>query len=394
MEDAIVKSGDVDDVKARIMEVERLRAWIKSNIQCSKDEQDSVTSKIVETVSSWCDLSKINKKTLAKLTSLSDGVWMDDFCSQVNQLFDEKRILRELHDILIAPLLSSLQGASELLIVPHKDLFFVPWAALMDQQQTYLVQSFTLRVAPSLRTARMKTRASMSSAGPKKLCIVGDPYPNSVGPLPHALEEARELQARCEDKARFERVVLVTGEEAKKHAVMEALRGSQWVHLACHGKLEKNSLVVSSSDEQEEDLSMEEVQSANLGLAVGSSVVLSACNTGRGSIKGEGVIGIARGFLAAGASATLVSLWSIEDSSTRQLMDRLYTNLEEGRTLAEALRLAMLSVANLDLEAVQGSDRGLLTSRRKEERSARSWAGFVVVGGSTKFPDSSMPGPV
>ncbi|EKX48504.1 hypothetical protein GUITHDRAFT_162382 [Guillardia theta CCMP2712] len=377
MEDAIVKSGDVVDVKARLLETEGLQSWIRSHVQCSEEEHAAVTTKMAEAVKTWLDLSKISKRRLKDITSLPEGGWMDSFCSQVKELFDEDSILRELYDVLVAPLSSSLHGRTEILLLPHKELFFVPWAALLDQQQNYLVQSFTLRVAPSLKTARMKSRGLLASSdGPKRICIVGDPHPNSVGPLPFALEEARELQARCGDKERFQEVVVVTGEEANKSAVVEAMRGSHWVHLACHGKLEKNSLVVSSRDERHEDLSMEEIQSASLGLAAGSSVVLSACNTGRGSVKGEGVIGIARGFLAAGASATLVSLWSIGDSSTKELMDRMYMSLEEGQDLAQALRIAMLSLARLDM-VDRGADRGRVKSRAPEKKSARSWAGVL-----------------
>jgi CHAT domain-containing protein len=68
-------------------------------------------------------------------------------------------------------------------------------------------------------------------------------------------------------------------------------------------------------------------------MRVGSTVVLSACNTGRGEIKAEGVLGLARGFLSAGAAAAVVSLWSVEDGSTASLMEHMYTQIAQGTTV-------------------------------------------------------------
>jgi len=81
---------------------------------------------------------------------------------------------------------------------------------------------------------------------------------------------------------------------------------------------------------------------ASLRLGAGSTVVLSACNSGRGEILAEGVVGLARAFLFAVAAATVVSLWSVDDGSKAALMKQMYKHLEDGRTTAQALQLAML----------------------------------------------------
>jgi CHAT domain-containing protein len=88
-------------------------------------------------------------------------------------------------------------------------------------------------------------------------------------------------------------------------------------------------------------------------------VVLSACDTGRGRITGDGVVGLSRSFLAAGAAAVVMSLWSIPDGPTADLMLAFYTALSQGHSPPAALRQAMLRT-------------------RQNHPAAAAWAGFVV----------------
>jgi CHAT domain-containing protein len=117
---------------------------------------------------------------------------------------------------------------------------------------------------------------------------------------------------------------------------------------------------------------MDDVQ-GSVCMGVGSTVVLSACNSGRGGIRAEGVMGLSRGFLFAGAAATVVSLWSVYDGSTAALMKQMYKHLKDGRTTAQALRLAMLH---------------LLKESGRDSRWRRPlyWAAFLVVGANTRLP--------
>jgi CHAT domain-containing protein len=73
-------------------------------------------------------------------------------------------------------------------------------------------------------------------------------------------------------------------------------------------------------------------------------VVLSACNTGRGKITGDGVIGLSRSFLLAGASSTLVSLWYIPDESTANLMTEFYRNVQDNPNKAQSQRQATIAM--------------------------------------------------
>ena len=123
-------------------------------------------------------------------------------------------------------------------------------------------------------------------------------------------------------------------------------------------------------------LKMNEVQGSEketgIQLGAGATVFMSACNTARGKITANGVVGLGRGFQMAGAAAVVVSLWSVDDASTAALMEQTYRHLVEGLTVPQALRLAMLHL-----------------SRRVEWKRPMHWAGFLVMGASTRLASPS-----
>ncbi|NJS09449.1 MAG: CHAT domain-containing protein [Microcoleus sp. CSU_2_2] len=90
-------------------------------------------------------------------------------------------------------------------------------------------------------------------------------------------------------------------------------------------------------------------------------VVLSACNTGRGTISGDGVLGLSRSFITAGVSSIVVSLWLVPDAPTAELMAEFYRQLQQNSDKAVALRQAMLA-----------------TMRQHPQPS--NWAAFTLIG--------------
>ena len=90
-------------------------------------------------------------------------------------------------------------------------------------------------------------------------------------------------------------------------------------------------------------------------------VVLSACQTGLGEISSDGVAGLSRAFLYAGASSLIVSLWSVSDEVTQDLMVKFYEELSRDGNKARALRAAQLATM-------------------KKYPHPKDWAGFVLVG--------------
>jgi CHAT domain-containing protein len=133
---------------------------------------------------------------------------------------------------------------------------------------------------------------------------------------------------------------------------------------------------------------MDEVQ-RSMRMGAGSTVVLSACNSGRGKIRAEGVVDPARGFLFAGATATVVSLWGVHDGSSAALKKQMYKHLEDGRTTAQALGIAMLHLLRGPAESWRDSrwrrDSRLVIVPRGRRRPLY-WAVFLVLGANTHLP--------
>jgi len=364
----------------------------------------------------WQDLETVKSREQLKEIGVMDATarrLLSSFLSeQISRLFSEEHILRALYSLLIAPIAHVLlpdetqsSSASELLIIPHHDLFDVPWAALRDAHGLYLVESFTIRCAPSLRVARDAAMAVLvGTAANARLpaVVVGNPIPNSMGDkgsLPGAKKEALFVaKMLCNSanaavasemvhsdnslmsakdvliprivsetqSAGFDGVRLLLEEGALKATVLSTLQGAKLVHLACHADVRTNSLLLSHQEDCiTGDLSMEEVQT-HLKLAPGATVVLSACNTGQGVIMGEGVVGLSRGFLFAGAGAVVSSLWPVDDNSTKTLFSSYYTHFQNGSSSAQALRLSMCEMIS-------------------DDYTPYDWAAFLVTGANTSL---------
>ncbi len=143
------------------------------------------------------------------------------------------------------------------------------------------------------------------------------------------------------------------------------------LHLATHGLLdpkhpERSGLLLSTVDREGKKLNgfigLQDVYSLRAPVDL---VVLSACQTGLGeNIRGEGLIGLTRGFMYAGATSVVASLWQVEDEATAELMKRFYTEmLKNGKTPAEALRSAQNSIRQIP-----------------EWSAPHYWAGFTLQG--------------
>ena len=172
----------------------------------------------------------------------------------------------------------------------------------------------------------------------------------------------------------------LTGRDATKQEVLRQIRSATLVHIATRGKVETGEIVLSpntrhfSETLKEEDylLTIRDLKDAELQAKL---VVLSCYHSGRGEVKSEGVVNIARAFLGAGAQSVLVSLWGICNEATQEFMRNFYNNLVDGLSTSKCLSLAM--------KIMRQSDRF---------SDAKYWAPFVLIGDDVTFNFYREPG--
>ncbi len=212
--------------------------------------------------------------------------------------------------------------AKRLLVSPDRALAYVPFALLAPEREIAYVPSGT--IYGLLREER-------AERGDGVLAL-GDPD-DATRPDPNAVTVMRgglgRLAGTREEARAFGDVVLL-GSDATETGLRDALgKRARWrsVHLACHGLLDAerpmfSSLALTPSADEDGFLTALEVFRMKIPADL---AVLSACETGKGKIvKGEGVIGLTRAFMFAGAPRVIVSLWQVDDEATRALMVKFY----------------------------------------------------------------------
>lgn len=265
---------------------------------------------------------------------------------------------RSLYDVLLAPAERYFAGVDQVCIVPDGVLWNVPFRALLAADGRPLAARLASFVAPSLRM--VAASAAAKSGSTSRLLAVGNPtMPGpaararasergiELGPLPEAETEARTI-ARLYGPDRSD---LWVAAQATETRFKSAARGYQVLHLATHGLLDDvnpmfSSLVLAEPvGDLAEDGLLEAREVAEMQLDA-KLVVLSACDTGRGHVgNGEGVVGLAWAFLAAGVPTLVVSDWKTDSRATARLMVRFHHELLAGHAPVEALRRAELALA-------------------------------------------------
>ncbi|MEC4983338.1 MAG: CHAT domain-containing protein [Oscillatoria sp. PMC 1068.18] len=302
--------------------------------------------------------SQLQNQTLAQLVkNTRDGLFIPPFYPSEE--------LQKLHQILIAPIADLLpENANQRIIfIPQKELFLVPFVALLDEKEQYLVQKHTLLTAPAIQVLDLtrQQREKNQQTNPQHSLIVGFPRDQKVindlilgnPEMPKNPETGETLmplkgaEAEAQQIAEFLNTDPLLGIEATKNKVLQLIESSRIVHIATHGLLEDvvglgvpGALALAPSSEDRGFLTSSEILDLNLNAEL---VVLSACDTAQGDIKSDGVIGLSRSFIAAGTPSIIVTLWKIPDDATAFLMNEFYQQLDSTGDKAVALRQAMLA---------------------------------------------------
>ncbi len=316
---------------------------------------------------------------------------------------ERDRLSRRLGELLLGPFVSRLDR-QRLVIAADGALHYVPFGALFPPgSDQLLITQHEIVNLPSA-TAVATNRAHSIRPRPRRtLAVLADPVfssddvrlttysppalafsqeqTQSVYPLATLRSDSSDLARLASSSLEAQRIVelvprgeslKVVGFDANRDFVLSGeLADYRIIHFATHGLVDSNTpqlsrLALSNYNPNGERiagfLSLGDIYSLELNAEV---VVLSACETALGrEIRGEGLVGLASGFLYAGVPTVIASLWRVEDNATAELMYRLYRSiLAEGRRPSAALRQAQMELMN---------EHGW--------RDPYYWAPFVVLG--------------
>jgi CHAT domain-containing protein len=283
--------------------------------------------------------------------------------------------LKLLHELLIKPIAEILpkNPNDRVIFIPQSSLFLVPFPALQDANGKYLIEKHTILTSPSIQvldlTHQQRERGRGGDRENSGILVVGNPTMPSVPPkpgdkpqqlpsLPGAEKEAIAIASLLNTKA-------ITGSQGTKASIVQKMPSARIIHLATHGIFDDNrglgsAIALAPSGKDDGLLTADEIFNLKLSADL---VVLSACNTGRGKITGDGVIGLSRSLISAGVPSIMVSLWSVDDNSTSFLMTEFYKNLQQKLDKATALRNAMLTT-------------------KKKYPNPLYWSAFTLIGES------------
>jgi len=330
------------------------------------------------------------------ITGESDGRGSDGRCSPESAQTDVQDRLRQ---VLFDPLRNALGGKIRLLLAPDGELSQIPFEALPLRNGRFLIDDYqisylgtgrdALRLGapafhpsampivaayPDFNLASPTVTVSPSPAPPSRLSRGFDVKTLAFTPLPATQKEGERIAAMLAIEPWLGGTVV--------EGRVKGLRSPRILHLATHGfflpdqpvqhrrreltetdrqsgaamenPMLRSFLVLAGAETwrtggnvppEAEDgiLTAEDVSGMDL---MGTDlVVLSACDTGRGEVRqGEGVFGLRRAFTIAGAKTLVMSLWTVPDKLTGELMEEFYRRIKTGEPRAEALRAAQLDM--------------------------------------------------
>jgi CHAT domain-containing protein len=261
----------------------------------------------------------------------------------------------------------ALGATDTLLLIPDGMLHRVPFAMLRNGAAgRLLIHDHAFTVAPSASVALALLRRATRESADRPALIVAAPRGRTgagLRPLAAVERESAEV-ARIYPGAR-----LLTGLAARKAAVLEAAAGSRLVHFAAHAVAddrnpENSRLLLSGDGGNEGDLGPRDITAARFGRC--EMVVLGACRTADGdAYRQEGVMSLARPFMAAGVPSVVSALWDVDDEAAGSLLPVFHAEYRRHGDAAAALRAAQLTA---------------LESRDSKLSEPSSWAVFEVLG--------------
>lgn len=295
---------------------------------------------------------------------------------------DFQQIARILDQKIMQPIRPLLGNSTQLLISPDGNLNLIPFEALVNEKNRFLIENYSVTYLTSgrdllrLQTTRTSKNNPLLIANPsfgepdsmqltaasrnnkrQSLTATRNLTDTYFAPLGGTIQEAKAIQTL------FPEATFLSGKEATEMA-LEQVVAPRILHIATHGffledgeknrnaKIEnpllRSGLALAGANQSKgikEDGILTALEASSLNLWGTKLVVLSACDTGLGEVKnGEGIYGLRRAFVLAGTESLVMSLWSVSDYVTRELMTNYYKNLKQGMGRGEALRQVQLQM--------------------------------------------------
>lgn len=384
----------------------------KRDVYCFVIGKDSY--RVVKLPVTAADLEKNIESFLTNIQDAAQG-----------PMFDKRRA-SILYEQLLKPL-DNLLGKNKLIIVPHGKIAFLPFESLMSGaagEERYLIEKYRVKYIQSatvlgmLRTAHKRERAGKSFLGfgdpvydyesyrqgklevgeekhgeivaPVQLTKRG--YSRAGGRLNRLIGSGREVKeiGNIFQKNLIPAKTLLRTDAREEWAKAMEARSYGYVHFSTHGLLgpKFQAIALAQIPQSDEDgfLTLGEIMNSRFNAEL---IVLSACDTGLGHIdRGEGVTGLTRAVMYAGTPAAMVSLWSVSDDGTTELMIHFYNNLiEKGMGKEESLRMAKIAMIAGNVEKRESLNATSLRSAKILERKRSRdfghpffWAAFVMYG--------------
>ncbi|MGM0377725.1 MAG: CHAT domain-containing protein, partial [Bacteroidota bacterium] len=291
--------------------------------------------------------------------------------------------LQGFYDLLIKPVEQELEGVQRLTILPDEKLEGIPFELLKNEEGQFLINQYAIKYSYSSKFTKKPLPRPNNFLALAPGFTEGNDYPSqgltrdviedysfirrsaersvSLEPIPYSTDEVQEIGQLFSEKSLNNHVY--TDKKATKENLVKHLSNTGIVHIATHGISRdkyNRGLFFAKNDRDNGFLSLQKLYNFEIKADL---VVLSACKSGTGKVfEGEGVLALPRGFIYAGASNVIGSLWKVHDQKTKALMIAFYKHLLEKKvTYAEALRRAKLDCI----------EKGFLPI---------DWAGFVLIG--------------
>lgn len=293
-------------------------------------------------------------------------------------------LLRRLHSLLIEPLereqlLSiSAEVQETITIIPHSHLFSVPFAALLDENNRYLVEKYALNHATSISVLKylQHNQTNVKPLGQRHLLALVNPDPlpkseedsdnRSLFPL---LQTAKSFSKISDFYSSPEHCEVYRGAMATESLLRERAADADVLYFATHAEINANSPLSSfiALTKTTQHSGYFRASDASKLCLCAELVILAACETARGHLSSDGINGLSRAFTQAGASALLMSLWKVPEERTTLLMVGFHHHwLGKSQTKAIALQNTQKEFCKLENYRDQPN----------------LWAGFILFGSS------------